>query len=316
MMDDALLTKYLLNEASEAEAAAVRQWIAADPAHERHFRHMRLIWETSQSLASGSGVDEDEAWRRFVQRRDSRPKGYRLGWVRIAAMLLLVPIAGLAGFYLLGPGGGGRFASTYATADAPSTDTLADGSVITLNRFAELDFSQSPFKRERTVDLHKGEAFFRVAPDGKKPFVIRSGDVTVTVVGTSFNVKRRGDETTVIVESGKVNVAGLNQTAELGPGQKVTVNTRTGRFEEGWAEDRLHHYYVNRRLVLDNTPLWRIAEVLEEAYGVDIAISRKEIGELPMSTTLRLGPLDEVLNVVAQTLGVQVERTGKRVVIR
>src|SRR5690606_40326743 len=101
-----------------------------------------------------------------------------------------------------------------------------------------------------------------------------------------------------------------------GPGQSVTVNTRTGRFDERMMPDQLHNYYVSKQFVLDNTPLWRIAEVLEGAYGVDIAIARPELRDLPMTTTLRQGSLNEVLNNIGETFGLKVERQGDQVIIK
>jgi len=315
-MNDVLLTKYLLNETTDAEAATVRRWIASHPDHERHYRQLQAIWEASRSLAVEKEVDENEAWQRFVQRRDQPQRPRNMGWIRIAAALLLTCLAGLVGFYLLGPSGDGLIGSTYRTADVVRTDTLGDGSIITLNRFADLHFAQSPFKGKREVNLRSGEAFFQVKADRRKTFVIQSGSVVVTVVGTSFHVRRNPEETQVIVETGKVNVTMAEKAVTLGPGQSVTVNTRTGRFDERMMPDQLHNYYVSKQFVLDNTPLWRIAEVLEGAYGVDIAIARPELRDLPMTTTLRQGSLNEVLNIIGETFGLKVERQGDQVIIK
>ncbi|MFC3199980.1 FecR family protein [Parapedobacter deserti] len=315
-MDDVLLTKYLLSESTEQEAAAVRNWIAAHPDNERHYMQLRAIWEASRALAGKRDLDENEAWERFVRRRDQPRASLKMGWVRIAAALLLVCSAALAGVFLFGAKRDGLFGSTYQTADATRTDTLADGSVITLNRFANLRFAQHPFKGKREVDLRSGEAYFEVKPNKNKPFVIQSGQVTVTVVGTSFHVRRNGNETQVTVESGKVKAAAPDKTVALGPGQTVTIDTRTGRFDEGVVKDQLHNYYVSKRFVLDNTPLWRIAEVLEHAYNVDIVIARRELRELPMTTTLGQGSLDDVLTVVAETLELTIERKGNQIIVK
>ena len=322
-MDDILLTKYLLKETNEAEAAAVRKWIGAHPDHEKRFAQLQIVWDASQTLAGNSDVDEHDAWQRFVQRREEinrspqgQPKSIirQLSWLRIAATIMLISAVGLTGYYVLTSSDGQLFSSNYETTDGVRTDTLADGSIITLNRHASMRFSQRPFQRKRQVELREGEAFFRVAPNRKKPFVIQSGGVTVTVLGTSFHVKRKGEATAVTVESGKVKVEGLNRTIELGPKQKVTINTQTQQFDEGVAADQLHNYYVSNRFVLDNTPLWRIAEILEEAYDVDIVIARDEIRDLPMTTTFHHNTLEGVLDVIAKTLEVTAEKKGNNIV--
>ena len=309
-----MLTKYLLNETSEGEAETVRQWIAAHPDNGRYYAHMQLVWDTGQSLAAESNVDEHGAWERFVERREdlgnapqafAKPLIRKMGWLRVAAMLVIGSLAAFAGYYLVGVDHTGNrlLGAVHETADAVSTDTLADGSVITLSKHASLRFSQGLFQQKRAVELRSGSVFFEVATDRDKPFVIRSGGVTVTVLGTSFHVARNGDETTVIVESGKVKVAGLDKAVELGARQKVTINTATRHFEERTVIG-----------VLNRTPLWRIAEMLEDAYHVEISIGNDAIRDLPMTTTLHQDTLDETLRIIAETLGVTPTRQGNRVV--
>lgn len=313
-MDDVMLTKYLLRETSEAEARAVRSWIAAHPDNGRHYSRLQLIWDTSQSFAAESKVNEQEAWQRFVQRKETVGNGLgksaepfirKMGWLRVAAILVIGSLVAFAGHHFIGTDwtDSHLLGTIHETTDAVSTDTLADGSVATLGKHASLRFSQGLFQRKRAVQLRSGSVFFQVTPDRDKPFVIQSGDVTVTVLGTSFHVIRNGDETTVIVESGKVKVSGLNKAVELEARQKVTINTVTQHFEEGAVVG-----------VLDHTPLWRVAEMLEEAYRVEITIANDNIRNLPMTTTLHRGTLDETLYIVTETLGITATRQGNRIV--
>ncbi|HWK98450.1 MAG TPA: FecR domain-containing protein [Parapedobacter sp.] len=315
-MDDVLLTKYLLNETSESEAKVVRHWIAAHPDNGRHYSRLQQIWNASQSFVAESKVDEQAAWERFIQHREAqtgrgvlgsppKPRLQRLGWLRVAAVLVLTSITAFAGYYLIGSNRvvNPLFGVTHETTDAVSTDTLADGSVVTLSKYASMRFSQGFFRQKRAVALRSGSVFFEVQPNRDRPFVIQSGDVTVTVLGTSFRVTRNGEETTVFVESGKVKVAGLNRTIELEAQQRVTINTVTRRFEESRVIG-----------VLDHTPLWQIARMLEETYNVEITIANEAIRDLPMTTTLYRGTLDETLHIVSETLGITATRQGNRIV--
>lgn len=315
-MDDVLLTKYLLQETTEAETIEVRRWIAAHPDNKQHFSRLRMIWDASLSAAQESSVDEQEAWQRFLQRTEiarrtekaTIPKVpiRRLGWLRIAAVLVLGSIATLVGYNVLVPRNAAPlFGTIHETTDAISTDTLADGSVITLNSHASLRFSQGVFKRARHVELRDGSVFFKVAPDRNNPFVIQSGDVTVTVLGTSFHVVRNDDETTVIVETGKVKVVGLDKVVELVPRQMVTINTATRQFNESKVVG-----------VLDHTPLWRVAEMLQETYGVDITIGNPDIRDLPMTTTLHGDTLEDALHIISETLGITISNQGNTVVFK
>lgn len=313
-MDDVLLTKHLLNETSREESQRVRHWISAHPDNKRHYTRLQLIWEASNSVGPENGIDEQEAWERFTARLDNagtaapRPAKTlirRMGWVRIAAVLVIASFTAFAGYYFFSVRvtGDRLMGAMHETTNLVDTDTLADGSVITLSKFASLRFSQGIFQQKRTVELHKGSVFFEVAHNRNKPFVIQSGKVTVMVLGTSFHVSRNGDETTVIVESGKVKVTGLDKVVELEARQKVTINTTTRQFEERTVIG-----------VLDHTPLWRIAEMLEDAYGVEVTIGNEAIRDLPMTTTLYQGALDQTLRVITETLGVTAIKEGNHIV--
>ena len=70
-MNDDMLVKYLLGEASEAEQQAVAEWITAREEHRKYFEHFKLIWDQSKELAAKSTVNTEDAWQRFVKRTEA-----------------------------------------------------------------------------------------------------------------------------------------------------------------------------------------------------------------------------------------------------
>lgn len=320
-MNDTLLTKYLLKEASEAEVKTVEQWIGTHPENELHYRRVKHLWNASAGIAGESSLNEDEAWRRFAERRRAHasvkpPRVIRFNAFRIAAACLLTAIFLSAAWYLLAPAGSPLIASRYKTSGQVREETLSDGSVVTMNKYSKLAFSQRILQKERVVELKEGEAFFEVKPDKEKPFIVHSGDVTITVVGTSFHVKRKEGKTEVIVESGLVKVEAAEREVELKPREKVLIDPASGQFKAGIVTDRLDNYYLNNRLEMDNTPLWRVAEVLEEAYGVNIEVIGEDTRDLRLTTTLKMGPLEDLLEVIGETFGISVTTTGENIVIK
>ncbi|MGV8091328.1 MAG: FecR domain-containing protein [Mangrovibacterium sp.] len=319
-MNDKILTKYLLKEATEAEVKAVEQWISAHSENELHYRHLKHLWLASAGSAGKSRLSEDEAWKHFLVRRKglaARPiQETRFNWFRMAAACFLAVFFLFAAYYLLAPADSPFIASRFGTEDEIRVDTLSDGSVITMNKHSELAFSQRIFQQKRIVNMKEGETFFRVKPDKDKPFIIRAGDVTITVAGTSFHVIRKAGRTEVIVESGLVKVETPDRKVELKPHEKVIINEASGQFKEEKVTDRLHNYYVNNRLELDNTPLWRVTEVLEEAYGVEIRIIGDDKKDLRLTTTFDLGQLDNILEVIRETFGLSVVREGHRIILK
>src|SRR5690606_8924025 len=81
---------------------------------------------------------------------------------------------------------------------------LPDGSTVHLNTNAEMVYQKQWLGKGRKVRLFKGEVFFEVKRDQNNPFVIESGNSKITVLGTSFHVRRDGTDTEVIVASGAV----------------------------------------------------------------------------------------------------------------
>ena len=321
-MNDEILTKYLLKEATEPEGKAVEQWIRAHPDHERHYRHLQILWEASRGIAGQSELNEEEEWKRFLQKKKDSTAGpepstpHRFNWPRMAAACFLTVFCLSTAYYLLAPADSPFIASRFGTKNEIQVDTLADGSVITMNKHTELVFSQRIFQRERIVEMEKGETFFRVKPDKTKPFIIHSGKVTITVLGTSFHVKRKADQTEVIVESGLVKVETPERKAELKPHERILINVASGQFKEEKVTDQLHNYYVSNRLDLDNTPLWRVADVLEEAYGVEIHIADDETKELRLTTSFELGKLDDILKVISETFGLSIIKQGNTIILK
>jgi transmembrane sensor len=283
---DGLLVKYLLGEATVAERERVAAWSAQDAANRRYFDQFRQLWDASRNLAPEGLVHEDEAWERFQKRVGRRP--FPVRWAA-AAILLLLAGAG-AWFYFAH-----RPLDLVADA-APLVQTLPDGTQVTLNKHSRLSF------RERRVTL-QGEAFFQVAPDETHPFVINIDGATVRVLGTSFNVRDRDGETEVTVETGKVAVSEGPRSLEVGEGERALIPAGGTSIRKAPVRSRLYQYYRTRSFVCKVTPLQDLVQVLNEAYDAHIRIENPAAGRMPLTSTFRDVPLDSLLDVVTQTLG-------------
>ena len=317
-MNDELMVKYLLGEANSEERMVVDQWIKASPENSRYFTHFQLIWETSKQLVIPPTVNADEAWLRFQQRTEKKPAVVRrmntsLNWLRVAAIVILA-IGVIALTYFLSDRSSATPISV-ATSINPKGDTLPDGSFVMLNKNSSISYTRKFRGNKRRVDL-KGEAFFTVTPDKEKPFVINVNDITITVVGTSFNIKSIGGKTQVIVETGIVQVTKNNKTVELLANEKLITNTTDSMLVKEKVTDKLHQYYRSKEFVCDHTPLWKLVEVLNEAYNANIIIERNELRTLPLNTTFYNESLDKILSVIAETFEITVERKGNQIILK
>ncbi len=313
-INDDLLVRYLLGETSQEESGVVQSWLEESNEHRSYFEQMRKAWELSRNLAPGAGPDEQAAWKRF-QARVHKPAPVlplrRFGWMRVAALFLLVIGAATLAWIFLQTDAPQQLVAR--AEDQVRKDTLNDGSVVTLNRQSELAYPDRFSRKERRVRL-KGEAFFSVTPDKDKPFLIEAGDVLVRVVGTAFNVRTDSLGTEVIVESGIVQVTRNGKTVELHPGEKVrTRKNEPASLVKSEENEKLYNYYRSKEFVCDDTPLWKLAEVLSEAYGVQFRFEQEASRSLRLTTTFSNESLDTILDLLRQTFGIRIVREGNLV---
>jgi ferric-dicitrate binding protein FerR (iron transport regulator) len=184
-------------------------------------------------------------------------------------------------------------------------DTLSDGSVITLNKRSTVTYP-SKFKGNTRAIALKGEAFFNVAPDKKKPFIISVNDVQVSVVGTSFNIKSENGNTEVVVETGIVQVTKSGKTVELNAGEKIIMPANDSSATKEKVSDKLYNYYRSKEFVCDETPLWKLVQVLNEAYDSKIIIGRKELNDKRITTIFYNESLEKILEIIHLTFDITV----------
>lgn len=308
--------KYLLNECSLAESTAVTTWLQADAGNEKYFNELLQVWQQGAVLGKESDINTDAAWQRFQHKINPTVAASKtrtiITWQRVAAIFILV--AGLAFIAYWRMTDTIKPVVAMAT-DAVLTDTLPDGSVVTLNKGASLQYPAAFTKDKRPVQL-KGEAFFAITPNKNKPFEITVNDVLVRVVGTSFNIKTVGNRTEVIVETGRVEVIRNKQRVLLNPGEQIITGAENEPLKKDTVSDGMYNYYRTKEFVCNNTPLWKLVEKLNEAYKTTIIIDNPELKQLLLTATFSNESLDKVLEVVALTFSIKVVKEGDRILLR
>lgn len=309
MMTDELLIKYLLKETSADEQKLVDQWLLEREENRKQFEEIQFLWERSADLLKNEALpDEEDAWERFKQKREAQPSvtkmqlGNVLQWLAAASVILITGIT-LWLFLTKDPG-----TRNFMTRNEIISQTLSDGSSLTLNKNTQLSFSNS--KSQRIVKLDKGEVFFNVAPDKNKPFIIELGNTAkVTVVGTSFNIKFRNGLSEVIVETGLVKVTKDNQEINLHPGEKVEFANQDSTLTVSKNSDNLYRYFRNKEFIIDNIALQKVVDVLSEAYSTKIVLADKSLEDLKLNVKFKEEPLDKILKVIAETFDLRLEKS-------
>lgn len=195
------------------------------------------------------------------------------------------------------------------------TLVLPDGSVVKLNAGSSLKYSTS-FGAQREVYL-QGEAYFEVARDTLKPFIVKAGEVATEVLGTSFNVKYSAKDSVVqvAVTSGKVAVTfpQVNERFSLLPTEVLVIETNgvsKGYFDEelllGWKDDIL---------VFENADIEEITQRLSTWYDVDIEVRGQTKVERKYSGKFKRRTLGHVLEGISYSSNFEFSIQQKKVII-
>lgn len=313
-MNEQSIINYLLGECTMEERKAMEQWLDDDERHVASYQQTVRAWEWSRKLVDAPAPDVDDAWSRFIVLRGQvpQPKLRKLATSlrRIAASVLLVGIAVSVGYFATGNRAEALLGKSLAATDHTVKDTLADGTIITLNKHSTLRVDRTWLAQTRSVRMESGEAFFEVARDEHKPFEVHIGETKVVVLGTSFNIRRTGDITEVTVSTGKVSVTHGQQSADLTAKQRVRIHDKDPLFVADEIDDLLYQHYVNDRYVLRNTPLKKVAEFLANEYKAIILIADSQLETLPLTATLGKDPLPELLRIIAESLEIEVSHNN------
>nr|WP_068889272.1 FecR family protein [Pedobacter panaciterrae] len=317
-MTEEILIKFLLKETSEEESIAVQTWLDEATSNRVEFARLEKIWTASKSLSSKSNINEEEAWIKFKAKTNSGSKEaivipikQTFGWLKIAAVLVLIAGAWMM-YNVFGP-------TNYTDLSASNkviTEHLPDGSEVTLNKNSQISYA-TDFKDDRSVKLKNGDVFFNVAHDKSRPFVIKVDKVSITVVGTSFNVKHLEGETEVIVETGIVKVSNGKEIVELRKGEKVLIKEVSSKLIKEQNTDQLYNYYRSGEFVFYKTPLLKVAEILNEAYNAHIVIKDASIANETYNTTLKASKsLDSNLNIIRETVqNLKIDRNDGQIIL-
>jgi ferric-dicitrate binding protein FerR (iron transport regulator) len=338
---DDLLVKVVLGESTAEELSFVRGWRAESPENERYFADFQRIWEESRNLAVHSTVDEVAAWGKFMERvgRGEVSRGTDEEWenrvegdtnlergvvaeigggrrgqwmLRVAAILIAVMAGGWFFYtYSYKPG---QFLSVNSGLQVLS-DTLPEGSVVTMNKESSIRYRRRFAGNIRQVEM-EGEAFFAVAPDKNKAFVVQTNGVSITVLGTSFNVRAVKGKTEVIVETGLVEIKKGGHVVRVGAHEKAVIGMDDAKLVKEDNPDQLYNYYRTKTFECNGTPMWRLVEKLNEVYKAHITIGNPRLSALQLTTTFVDESLDGILDVVSKTFGITVVHNGQEIILK
>lgn len=282
-------------EATEAEVAAIRAWLAADPGHKAAYDAVHGAWHGIGPLAPLPWAAND----RPVRRRPSKAALAALA----AGMVGVVVLIGLE-----------RSAADIRTRPGEVREVaLPDGGRAWLDTDSAIDLAYGADTRQVTV--LKGQAWFDVA-DEARPFVVRTHDATITDIGTVFGVRRDGDATRVYVREGEVRVSCADAEAAVLPGAMAAC-TRGGLAERGAADIAAVSGWQDGRLSFIDRPLREILREIDRySPGLTFVRLPPDVARRRVTAYLELERLEAGLEALAASEGLTISRVGPATLVR
>jgi transmembrane sensor len=273
-----------------------QRWLNADARNADAWSAVGATWHDLSSLEDDPAfaalrVDAqsvDESRSRLVNRRN-------LG----LAAASLVAFAGVAAFGWR-PHGGREDAApavdepVFTTAVGErSTFRLADNSVVTLGTDSAVRVNH--WDRERRLTLLKGQAYFQVAKDKTRPFVVAAGDKSVTAVGTAFDVRLEPGKLSVTLVEGRVRIAGASpkgsRQVEMSAGSRFVAADRAD-WTIAAVDTAKEAAWLQGRLVFDGEPLSAVVAEMNRFSERKLDVADPTLAATPVSGVFKTGQVD------------------------
>lgn len=195
---------------------------------------------------------------------------------------------------------------------------LADGSRVWLNSASSLSYPTYFTGDERRVTV-SGEAFFEVTKDAKHPFVVNIGEVSITVLGTSFNICSYPEDKVVVttLNEGKIRLTARGQKLELLPDKQAIFNKESGDIKVKNVDASMYSAWLKGVFEFENLSLDVLTRQLARWYDVNFVFTDSELASRRFTGGIRkYNCLSVSLGYISGTTNVDFEIVGTTVYVR
>jgi transmembrane sensor len=287
----------------EADRIEFQQWLQQSPAHQKAWQDINQFWSSLDTINLDDLV-EQKTHNRQVIKFKSRPVKTALA---LAASLLLA-----LGLFL--PKINYYLADYNVAAGQQKQITLSDGSSILLNTNSA--FSVSFNQQQRLITLHQGEAFFQVATDKTRPFIVQTSAGQVRALGTAFDVKQQDQQTQVIVFEHAVSITttqGL-RLEKLQTAEQLKFSADSLQTASKVNLQRAAPWHQQRMVFQDKALVDVVAELNRYRSGKIICLN-DSIKNLPITGVFGIADTELALQAIEQSLPVRITRITDQLIL-
>lgn len=324
LTDDSFI-RWINEEAEAGEIAKWEKWLRNDPVNTSKYqlaidmyRGVRFKEESTDTIGELKLLNKSIARHEMLKHRN---QGHRSYYRIIASVAVLILIGAILLFSysesnqpveaVIEP----EFAEVNTRYGQIQQIKFPDGSSVTLNANSTLQYPE-PFKDDEITLTLDGEAYFEMQPfkdenGERRKFSVETPDGYISIIGTSFNVNTRENETNIVLDEGEVEVVkstDRNISVLMKPGEMARLSMSEGQIEVHEVNTEIYTSWRNLEWVFDETSLAEIAKRIEASYGVEVKIADKSLNEMKFSGTAPNQNLSVLLEGLKTLLDVPIEK--------
>lgn len=289
-IDRNILTRYFQGECSEWEKEAIRIWLESDESHKKQFIRERIRFDASVI------IDEDK----ILSSSPGKMKIFLRNTLKVASAILI--LIGSSYYFNLSQSdkSDNLLQSIYVPPGSRTSITLPDGSLVWLNSNTSFKYPTTFASENRIVELN-GEAYFEVAKNEDKLFIVKTNKYNVEVLGTTFNVEAYANEASFKTGlfTGKVKLykeQQANESLYLKPGEAAEL---IGDALQVSSANQNSFRWKDGLIILEDKSFTEIMRLFEKYYDVQIVIKNDKTKYLGYKGKLRISDgIDHALRVL------------------
>lgn len=299
----------------------VQRWIIEDKWTAEKDNAMSALWDEIEIAPNDSTYKALEEVKNTIRQLENRKKHVRMRRVLLGSAAVIIPVLLLLGSYFyidLNV----KVIEVATSSNQQTKCTLPDGTTILLNSCTKITYP-SKFKDSTRVVTLEGEAYFTVTRDAAKPFIVKTNDLSVKVLGTKFNISAypTNDRAIATLNSGKIQVDVQSGKADnryiLKPNQEIVFNKIDHSVLINTVTDK-NIYWKDGSLLFQDASFNDIVNTIERRYGVTIDYIKQDFVNTPYTIKfLNNESLEDVLNILRDVVGgFEYKREKSRITIR
>ena len=310
-----VLTDYLNEQCDELTSKNIEKWISDSPKNKSYFDELQFYWNKESSISKHIEFDPEKGFKRLKKKKATQKRFQLRQLIQYAAVIALMISVSV---------------TAYITEDSEFNQVvvenhnqsekilnLPDGTNILLAKDGIISYSENFSENERLIEL-KGEAFFDVAKDKNRPFIITTSHTKTRVLGTSFRITEINKLTDIKVLSGIVEFIDKDDSSNK---LKLTKGESARFFENqhvllSKTNESINSNLKIKHLAYQNENLETICHDLNEIFNTDIRIGSDQKKQLLMTATFEDQDLNNILESISFSLNLDIEKKDKHIILK